>query len=147
MLQKRAVSIIGHAAAYNYITVGGAIREFVLAFGRFALLSPTLTSDCKVEYFKVFSKKGGPPISSHWSDTTSTAAVKSKQLTYQSHILPVWNELFQLHRPNTCKQGLCTDSFKLTGRHRADGFVACVYEELRQTCACQSVIDVSELWA
>ena len=26
MLQKRAVSIICHAAAYNYITLGGAIR-------------------------------------------------------------------------------------------------------------------------
>ena len=99
-----------------------------------------LTSECKlylskVEYFKVFSKKKvvtntPPPISSHWSDTPSTAAVKSKQRTSQSHTeARIMHRLFYIDR------------------HRAYEFVACVYEELRQICACQSVIDVTELWA
>ena len=83
------------------------------------ILAIFLTSECTLYFakwniLKYFLKKRWsliPPISSHRSDTPSTA--ESKQRTHQSHTLPVWNELFQLHRPNTCKRGLCTDSFKL----------------------------------
>ncbi len=52
------------------------------------ILAIFLTSECKLKWniFKCFLKKRWtliPPTSSHWSDTPSTAAVKSKQRTYQ----------------------------------------------------------------